>query len=225
MSDGHTITLPGESPDYRAARNELLAAERALRRQIEAVAAQRRALPPGGALKEDYRFTEAGTDAVVRLSELFAPGQDCLVIYGFMFAPGSSPCPMCCAFLDSFDGAAPHISQRVSLAVVAKASAGELRAWSAQRGWRHLRLLSSAGTSYNRDYLTETPDGGQVPIVNVFQKDADSIRHRYASELFFAPSEAGQNPRHVDMLWPLWTTLDLTPGGRGDWYPALERPA
>ena len=222
MTDARTITLPGESATYRAARNDLLAAESALRRQIEAVAEQRRALPPGGAVKEDYRFTEAATDAPVHLSELFAPAKDCLVIYGFMFSPGASPCPLCCAFLDSFDGAAPHITRRVNLAVVAKASSEELRDWAEHRGWRNLRLLSSAGTSYNTDYLTETPSGDQVPIVNVFQRDQDGIRHRYATELFFAPSEPGQNPRHVDMLWPLWTTLDLTPAGRGDWYPALD---
>ena len=62
----------------------------------------------------------------------------------------------------------------------------------------------------------------ELPIVNVFQKTPDGIHHSYCSELFFAPPEDGQNPRHVDMLWPLWHTLDLTPGGRGDRYPSLD---
>ena len=225
MTDTATITLPGESPAYRLARNELLAAERDLRRQVETVAAMRRALPPGGPLKEDYLFSEASPQrqsGTVRLSELFAPGKDCLVIYGFMFASSRRPCPMCCSFLDSFDGAAPHISERVNLAVVAKAGADEVRSWAEQAGWQNLRLLSSAENDYNSDYLAENAAGDQLPIVNVFQKTPDGIRHRYASELFFAPSEEGQNPRHVDLLWPLWNTLDLTPEGRGDWYPSLD---
>jgi predicted dithiol-disulfide oxidoreductase (DUF899 family) len=31
------------------------------------------------------------------------------------------------------------------------------------------------------------------------------------------------DPRHVDLIWPVWNLLDLTPGGRGtDWYPSLD---
>jgi hypothetical protein len=52
------LHFPGESADYRAARNALLAEEMELRRQIERVAAQRRALPAGGMIPEDYRSTE-----------------------------------------------------------------------------------------------------------------------------------------------------------------------
>src|SRR5713226_788709 len=82
------ITFPGESPEYRAAREQLLEQELELRRAMEAVAECRRALPPGGAIREDYGFQRAGRDgapAEVRLSELFAPGKDSLVIYSMMF--------------------------------------------------------------------------------------------------------------------------------------------
>ncbi len=225
MTDGASIRLPGENQAYRAARNELLEAERDLRRQIERVAELRRALPPGGPLKEDYELLEAAPGqgpAPVRFSALFEPGKDSLVIYGFMYPEGGSPCPMCSAFLDSLDGAAPHIGQSVNLAVVARASPGELRNWAARRGWRNLRLLSSSGTSYNADYLAENAQGDQLPILNVFQKTGSGIRHSYATELFFQPAEQGQNPRHVDLLWPLWNMLDLTPEGRGNWYPSLD---
>src|SRR6195256_1589065 len=83
-----SLTYPGESAEYRAARDRLLEQEVELRRATEAVAAARRALPPGGAVSEDYVFRGKGADGAasdVRLSELFAPGKDSLVIYSFMF--------------------------------------------------------------------------------------------------------------------------------------------
>lgn len=228
MTNGATIRLPGEDRAYRTARNQLLEAERDLRRRIEKVAELRRALPPGGPLKKDYEFRESGPGQQVepiRFSTLFQPGKDSLVIYGFMYPEGGSPCPMCCAFLDSLDGAAPHIGQSVNLAVVAKAGPSELQDRARRRGWRNLRLLSSSGTSYNTDYLAENGQGEQLPILNVFHKSGSGIRHSYATELFFQPAEEGQNPRHVDLLWPLWNMLDLTPEGRGNWYPSLDYEA
>jgi predicted dithiol-disulfide oxidoreductase (DUF899 family) len=87
------IAFPGESAEYRAARNRLLEQEIELRRATEAVAAARRGLPPGGIVPQDYVFHGRGPDggvAEVRLSELFAPGRNSLVIYSMMFprAPG-----------------------------------------------------------------------------------------------------------------------------------------
>jgi predicted dithiol-disulfide oxidoreductase (DUF899 family) len=214
--------FPNESPEYRAARDRLLEAEIELRRQTEAVAALRRELPRGGAVGEDYVFDEDG--APVRLSELFG-GHDTLAIYSFMFPRAlddDSPCPACSSILDSLDGAARHLSQRVALAVVAKAESPRVRDYARHRGWRHLRLLSSAGNRYNRDYLAEGADGAQWPILNVFARDGDEVRHFWASELMDAPRDPGQEPRHVDFIWPIWQLLDVTPAGRGtDW--SLQR--
>src|SRR5262249_13497624 len=56
------ITFPGESAEYRAARDQLLEQEIELRRAMEAVAAARRRLPPGGIVPEDYLFQGAGPD-------------------------------------------------------------------------------------------------------------------------------------------------------------------
>lgn len=227
MGRFHDNRFPGEGDDYRAARDELLDAEMALRRQVAAVAAIRASLPNGGALKEDYVFEEAaGPDDAVRrtrFSELFAPGKDSLIVYGLMYGPDdAAACPMCTAMLDSLDGNARHAGDRVNLAVVAKAPPGMLADWAASRGWHNLRLLSSGTTSYNSDYFAETPDGAQLPSINVFRRTPDGIFHFYNSELFFAPSEDGQHPRHVDMVWPLWNLFDLTPDGRGtDWFPKL----
>ncbi len=238
------VTFPGESAEYRAARNELLAKEIDLRRQMEAVAAERRNLPPGGEVPEDYVFEGEGPDGTpmnVRLSELFAPGMDSLAIYSFMFprdpeddAPGpvreqetaklplaEGPCPSCVALLDQLDGMVDHASQHVNFAVVAKTSLDRLLTWKRERGWRRLRLLSSAANTYNPDYLAETPEGAQRPMLNVFHREGDTIRHFWGSELFYAPTDRGQAPRHVGTLEPLWNLFDLTPEGRPDWDEQL----
>src|SRR5688572_18655064 len=83
-----SVTFPNESPEYRSARRKLLQREVSLRREMEGVAAQVRALPPGGAVSEDYEFDHIGADgasAKVRLSELFRPGTDALIVYHYMF--------------------------------------------------------------------------------------------------------------------------------------------
>jgi predicted dithiol-disulfide oxidoreductase (DUF899 family) len=227
----HTTRFPGETPAYRAARDTLLKEEIELRRHVEAVAAMRRKLPPGGALHEDYVFDELKPSidntiarGQVKLSELFARGKDTLVVYSYMFGPRmAAPCPMCTSMLDSLDGSAPHVTQRVNLVVVARSPIDRIVQVARERGWRHLRLLSSAGNTYNRDYHGENEKGGQLPTLNVFARRKGRIYHTYCTELLFAPSDRGQDGRHVDPIWPLWNLLDLTPEGRGTtWYPKLR---
>jgi predicted dithiol-disulfide oxidoreductase (DUF899 family) len=220
------VRFPRESDDYRAARDQLLAAEKELRAHVHKVAELRSKLPLGGEVPEDYEFHEVAASAegrTVRLSGLFRPGKDSLVIYSFMYGPGmNQPCPMCTSFLDSLDGAAPHIAQRANLAVVASSPAQRIHAFARERGWRHLRLLSSANNTYNRDYHGENAEGDQLPSLNVFARRSGKIYHFYHTELLFAPMEEGRDPCHIDMIWPLWNVLDLTPEGRGrDWYPTL----
>lgn len=235
MSVDPDIRFPGESEEYRRERNRLLEAEVELRRAIERVAAQRRVLPPGGLTLEDYRFEEAAEGTrEVSLSELFAPGKETLVLYSFMFprfsgdtGPGpaegetallplaETPCASCTSILDSLDGAARHLPERLNLAVVAKSDPERIRTFAGERGWRHLRLLSSRNNTYNRDYHAETPEGEQLPLLNVFVRDGDQIRHTWSTELMFTPQDEGEEPRHVDAIWPIWSVLDMTPGGRG----------
>ena len=241
-----STTFPGESSEYRAGRDRLLEQEIELRRAMEAVAAARRELPPGGPLPEDYVFQgkgPAGTPTDVRMSELFAPGKGSLVIYSFMFPrdpsderPGpkggetarlplaESPCPSCTALLDQLDGAVEHASQHINLAVVAKSPLERVLAFAEERGWRRLRLLSSAANTYNRDYLGETAEGSQRPMLNVFHRDGGVIRHFWGSELFYAPTDGEQDPRHVGTLEPVWNLFDLTPEGRPDWDEQLSYP-
>jgi predicted dithiol-disulfide oxidoreductase (DUF899 family) len=235
-----SITFPGESSEYRAARERLLAEEIELRRAMERVAAERRALPPGGPVPEDYVFRGAGGET--RLSELFAPGRSSLAVYSFMFPRDPSdrsrgpaggrtaqlplhetPCPSCTALLDQLDGAAEHVAQRLDIVVVAKTPIDRLLAFAEERGWRHLRLLSSAGTTFNRDYHAESPDGLQRPMLNVFERDGAAIRHFWGSELLYAPSDPGEHPRHVGTLEPLWNVFDFTRSGRpDDWEEQLS---
>jgi predicted dithiol-disulfide oxidoreductase (DUF899 family) len=237
-------TYPGESAEYRAARDRLLEQEIELRRATEAVAETRRRLPPGGTVPEDYVFRGLGPDGAptdVRLSELFAPGRDSLAIYSMMFPryhgddrpgpPGGQtarlplaegPCPSCTALLDQLDGAAEHMSQNMNFAVVAKTPLERVVAFAQERGWRRLRVLSSADNTYNRDYLAETPEGDQMPMLNVFHRDRDAIRHFWGSEMLYAPTDPGQDPRHVGELEPLWNFFDLIPEGRPDWDEQLS---
>jgi predicted dithiol-disulfide oxidoreductase (DUF899 family) len=227
----HSKHFPGESPAYRDARNRLLEAEVALRRNIEEVAALRRKLPVGGEIPEDYVFEEGAADIndikaarKTRLSELFSPGKDTLVLYSYMFGPNMpAPCVSCTSILDGLNGAAPHVRQRVNFAVVAKSPLARVRETARGRGWNNLRLLSSASNTYNRDYHGEDEKGEQLPSLNVFVRRDGKIYHFYHTELLFAPAEPGQDGRHVDLIWPIWNMFDFTPEGRGtDWYPRLS---
>jgi predicted dithiol-disulfide oxidoreductase (DUF899 family) len=241
----HHVQFPNETAAYRGARNALLAEEMELRRQIEQVAAHRRALPEGGQIPEDYVFDRAGPDGQatrVKFSRLFertrdTPTKDTLAVYSFMFGPErEQPCPGCTHFLDSLDGAAPHILQRINLVVVAKSPLPRLLDLARKRGWRNLVLLSTAGNTYDRDYFGDSTalpaavrrqqdftDGEEwdMPILNVFRRDGDTIRHFWGSELLYVPAEPAQEYRHNDLLNPLWNMLDLTPDGRGNFQPQV----
>ncbi len=240
-----SITFRGESADYRAARDRLLEQEIELRRFMETVASSRRALPPGGPVPEDYVFDCAVADGAptsVKLSELFEPAKSSLMIYSFMFprdpgdnSPGpeigrtaalpleEGPCPSCTALLDQLDGAAEHARKHINFVVVAKTSLPRLLTFAEERGWRRLRLLSSAANTYNRDYHAETTEGVQRPMLNVFHRDPGAIRHFWASELLYAPTDGDQEPRHVGTLEPLWNLFDLTPEGRpSNWHEQLS---
>ena len=236
------LHFPGESAAYRTARNALLDEEIALRRQVERVAAQRRALPPGGLVTQDYVFEGLGADGQpvpIKLSELFAPGKDSLALYSFMYGPERKrPCPGCTHFLDSFDGVARHAPQRINLYIVAKSPLARLLALARERGWNHLVFLSTAGNTYDKDYYGDslglTPamrkqqdfkDGEEwdMPILNVFRREGGgAVRHTWGQELLYVPPEPGQEYRHNDLLDPLWNLFDMVPEGRGDFHAKLS---
>jgi len=233
------LTFPNESAEYREARNRLLAEEIALRKHIEAVAAQRRALPPGGEVLQDYVFERIGDNGMpekIAMSKLFGR-HDTLILYSFMYGPDrDKPCPMCTQLMDSVNGAVRHVSQRAAVYAVAKSPLARLVAWAHQRGWDHLRFLSTAGNSYTADYFGDssripasvrTMRGGKPDevwddtIFNVFRLDEGKVRHFWGSELTWAASEPGQNHRSGDSVSALYGLLDMTPEGRGQFLAKL----
>lgn len=222
--------VPGESANYQQARAELLAAEIALKDQIERVAVMRRALPVGRRVPE-YVFRTGPPDLSrndpadfrdVRLADLFADGHDTLIVDHFMFGKGGhqeffgtgddTPCPMCSMWADGYNAIAPHVMQRASFVLVAKAEIGRLRRWARRRGWDRIPLLSCHDSAFNRDFGMEDADGNQQPGLSVFTRDADgAIFHRY--------SIGPEFERSIDPYSPVWNLFDLLPQGRGDWYP------
>jgi len=221
LARANRVRIPNESAAYRAARTALLAEEIELRRHIERVAAQRRALPPGGEVSGDYRFI--GESGPAGLEDLFG-GKQTLAIYSFMFGPQRArPCPMCTNLLNAWEGNAADIGQRISLVVVARSPIERLTAWKSERGWKNLRLYNDASGAYSRDYFGVLPDGSEVPAFNVFTRKDGVIRHFWSGEMTGSTADPGQDPRGAPDPAPLWMVLDSTPEGRGTgWYPALE---
>jgi predicted dithiol-disulfide oxidoreductase (DUF899 family) len=221
LARDNPVRFPNESAEYRKARTALLAQEIELRRHIERVAEQRRALPPGGEVTGNYRFqTEDGeTD----LAGLFGD-KPTLGVYSYMFGPQRArPCPMCTNLLGAWEGIANDLDQRMSLVVVARSPIEKLIAWKKERGWKNLRLVTDLNDNYSRDYFGLLADGSEVPSFNVFTRRDGTIRHFWAGEMTGPTADPGQDPRGAPDFAPMWTVLDTTPEGRGtDWYPKLD---
>jgi len=215
----NTAHFPNESSDYRTARNALLAEEIELRRHLERVAAQRRALPAGGEIPKVYELiSESGP---TRFSELFGD-KDTLMIYSMMFGPQrKAPCPSCTSFLTSWNGTATNLRERVAIAVTARSPIARLVEYKRQRGFDKLPFASDVSGYYTRTYVNA--DDADVPGFSVFTRRDGTIRHFYSGEMSGAMADPGQDPRGAPDLDPLWLMLDITPEGRGtDWYPKLE---
>jgi predicted dithiol-disulfide oxidoreductase (DUF899 family) len=215
----NTAQFPNESAAYRTARNALLMEEIELRRHIERVAAQRRALPTGGEVQRDFEVvSETGP---IRLSSLFG-NKDTLMVYSMMYGPKrKAPCPVCTSFLSSWNGAAVNLRERCAIAVMARSPIGRLVEYEKQRGFVNLPFVSDASGDYTRTYVS--PSDADVPGFTVFTRRNGTIYHFYSVEMSGAMADPGQDPRGAPDLDLLWLMLDLTPEGRGtDWYPKLE---
>ena len=210
---------PGDSADYRRARTALLAEEIELRRHIERVAEQRRAMPLGGAVG-DFTFRDKN-DAALKMADLFGD-KDTLVTYTWMFGPQRPrPCPMCTAFLDAFDKPSRTIMQRVGFAVLGRSPVARQLSAARDRGWQHLQFFRCTD-DFARDYRALGPQGEEYPALDVWVRRDGRVHHFWAGELG-GTQDSGQDPRGAPDPTPLWNILDLTPGGRGtDWYPTLD---
>lgn len=214
--------FPGASPQYEDARRALLAEEIEFRRHMTRLVAQRRALPPGPIIGEDYRFKdEQGAD--VGLIDLFG-NKATLIAYFWMYGPERErPCPMCTNWLGAVNGNAADIKQRVALKVLGRSPVERQLAFAQERGWRDLNFVQTVGDDYAQDLGILQPDGSEYAALTVFQRDGDQVRLFWASEMTREMADPGQDPRDAPDIAALWSLLDLTPEGRGtDWYPRLS---
>ena len=213
---------PNDSPEYTRARAALLAEEIELRRHIERVAQQRRALPLGGEAR-DYAFLDEN-GKTVGLADLFGP-HDTLVTYFWMYGPQRQrPCPMCTSWVGAMDHPAKDLAQRVGFAILGRSPVARQLAFARERGWRNLKFYA-VGDDFARDYRGLAADGGEWGALDVWVKRDGRIHHFWGEELGMETADPGQDPRGAPDPTPLWNILDLTPAGRGtDWYPKLDYP-
>src|SRR5262249_21307842 len=173
----------------------------------------------------------------VRWAALFAPTEP-LIPFTCMYGPERElPCPGCTHLPAGLDGAARHAARRAAFHIVAKSPIARLAAWAHERGWDHLSLLSTAGNGYDADYFGDTskfskamraqhhvPDGKNwdETTFNVFRRTNGAISHFWGSERSLARPAPKQHHRAGDLVDPLWGLLDMTPEGRGDFFPKVN---
>jgi predicted dithiol-disulfide oxidoreductase (DUF899 family) len=222
MAQAVPIRFPNESAEYRAARTALLAEEIELRRHIERVAEMRRALPIGGEVTGDYRFIDEN-GAELGLSELFGE-HDTLIAYTWMFGPQRErPCPMCTSLLGAVAAAADDLMQNVAIAAIARSPVERQIAFKLERGWGSLPMFATIGDEFATAYGGLTPDGMEVPALNIFARRGSGLYHFWGGEMTGETADPGQDPRGAPDISALWTLLDLTPRGRDPhWYPKLN---
>lgn len=146
----------------------------------------------------DYVFTDP--DGSVRLSELFRDKAHLIVIHNM----GSS-CPYCTLWADGFNGIYDHLANRAAFVVSSPDAPDLQKNFAASRGWR-FPMVSHSGTSFSEDLGYRSAEGGCLPGVSVFRRDANRILR--VSDTGFCPG---------DDFCALWHLFDLLPGGAGDW--------
>ena len=217
--------------EWLAARRELLAKEKELTRLRDELSAQRRQLP-WEKVTTDYRFVTA-EGREVSLAQLF-DGKRQLVVYHAMFHPHKATakthwtqdaaCKMCSFWMDNFNGVTAHLAARdVTILAASAAPADKIAAYRRRMGWS-FPWVSTAGTTFNRDYAvgfsdeevatksaTYNYEGGrsvaaEMPGVSVFYRDdAGHIFHTYSTY-----------ERGLDILNVAYQYLDLVPKGRDE---------
>ena len=204
---------------YESKREELREAELDLMQHRERVAELRRSLPPGDAV-DDYTFIDVESGSNVKLSELFTGPDRPLILYHYMFGKKQTePCPMCSMWIDGYNAIAHHVRQRADFVILAAATREQLQEVAKQRGWDNIRMLSAGESTFKKEFASEADDGEQIERVSVFTRHDGVVREQYSSGAELGP---GQRERGIDLLSPVWNLFDLTPQGRGDWYPSLS---
>src|SRR6266851_16348 len=183
--------------EWLVARKKLLAKEKQLTRQRDAIAAERRQLPW---VKVEKNYVFDSPSGKRTLADLF-DGRSQLIIYHFMFGPDwQEGCPSCSFNMDHTDPALVHLAQRdVSFAAISRASHPKIAAFKKRMGWR-FNWVSSNANDFNRDYhVAFTKDelasgsvyynydmgkfpGEEAPGISVFYKaENGDIFHTYSA--------------------------------------------
>ena len=220
----HATRFPGESDEYRRERDRLLEHELRLRREIEAVAAERRALPLGGEVPVDYAFDPraACPSCSRRTRTRCCSTASC----SSRRTEIRSASPARRARRSSTRSTAPR---RTSNSASTSPSSRRPRSSSSGRTRTRAAGATSAcspprgrRTTATTTPRLRTPGDSSRSRRSSCAATGPSI-HSWSSELMYAPREPDMHPRHVDFMWPIWSVFDLTPEGRGtDWNPELE---
>jgi predicted dithiol-disulfide oxidoreductase (DUF899 family) len=187
--------------EWQAARENLLVKEKEATRALDALAAERRRLPM---VRIEKQYVFEGPNGQASLLDLFDIRRQ-LIVYHFMFAPGSDPCTGCSSFTDNI-GHLAHLNARdTSLALISRAPYTEIEAFKRRMGWT-VPWFSSFDSDFNYDFGVTTAQG-ETFALSVFLHDGDDVFQTYRT-----------TARGVDRLRIDFNLLDLTPLGRQeDW--------
>jgi len=206
--------------EWLQARTALLAKEKELTRQRDALTAELRDLPWESVTK-DYAFD--GPAGKVTLAQLF-DGKSQLIVYHFMLAPDwDAGCKACSFWADNFNGIDIHLKHRdVTFLAISRAPLAKIDAYKQRMGW-NFRWVSSFGSHFNYDFevsytpedlvggaayhnYTGRPSSPEHAGLSVFFKDADgAIYHTYSCY-----------SRGLELLNGAYNVLDLAPKGRDE---------
>jgi predicted dithiol-disulfide oxidoreductase (DUF899 family) len=203
-----TMNLPQvvSRGEWRIARQQLLAKEKAATRAYDALNAERRMLPM---VEIDKHYSFEGPNGTVSLSDLF-DGRRQLIVYHFMFDPSWDAGCQGCSFLVDNIGHLAHLHARyTSLVLISRAPLNKIEPFKQRMGWS-IPWFSSYGSDFNYDFGATTKDG-EDHVLSVFLRDGDNIYHTYST-----------NGRGTDITGSIYSYLDLTPLGRQEGW---EQPA
>jgi len=213
---GHAVVSREE---WLVARARLLAREKDLTRQRDAISAERRRLPW---VRVEKRYIFDTTEGQQNLTDLFA-GRSQLLIQHFMMAPGwGQGCVGCSFHADHIDGVLVHLSQRdVSFVRVSRAPLEEIQAFNRRMGWK-AQWVSAHDSDFNYDFNVsfrkeDIERGtacynykvGEVPVEDLpglsvfYRNSAGEVFHTYST---FA--------RGAEQALTTYFYLDLLPKGR-----------
>ncbi|HSS09478.1 MAG TPA: DUF899 domain-containing protein [Acidimicrobiales bacterium] len=149
----------GTTAQWRAARLELLAAEKELTRRGDELARRRQQLP-WVPVEKEYVFDTDDGEKTLRQFE----GRSQLLVYHFMFGPEwTEGCPACSFWADSFDGAIVHLNNRdVTMLCASRAPLVQLNAYKGRMGWS-FQWVSSMRSDFNYDFGVSFPDDRPGP--------------------------------------------------------------